>query len=83
MRWELRDRDQRARILVAVSREGHCLNDLLYRWRSGAIQGDIVGVASAVPDHEALVTGYGLPYHRLPGADADAAERDRALLSSG
>ena len=80
MRWELRDRDQRPRILLAVSREGHCLNDLLYRWRSGAIQGDIVGVASSVADHGTLVAGYGLPYHRLPGSDADASERDRALL---
>ena len=80
MRWELHDGDHRTRILVAVSREGHCLNDLLYRWRTGAIQGEIVGVASSVGDHEALVAGYGLPYHLLPGSDADAAERDRALL---
>jgi formyltetrahydrofolate deformylase len=80
MRWELHDGEHRTRILVAVSREGHCLNDLLYRWRSGAIEGEIVGVASSVRDHEALVAGYGLPYHLLPGLDADAAERDRALL---
>jgi formyltetrahydrofolate deformylase len=80
MRWELHDGEHRTRILVAVSREGHCLNDLLYRWRSGAIEGEIVGVASPVGDHEALVTGYGLPYHLLPGSDAGAADRDRALL---
>jgi len=80
MRWELHDGDHRPRILVAVSREGHCLNDLLYRWRSGAIVAEIVGVASSVRDHEALVAGYGLPYHLLPGTDADAAERDRSLL---
>ena len=80
MRWELHDGKHRPRILVAVSREGHCLNDLLYRWRSGAIVADIVGVASSLRDHEALVAGYGLPYHLLPGPEADAGERDRALL---
>jgi formyltetrahydrofolate deformylase len=81
MRWELHDGNHRPRVLVAVSREGHCLNDLLYRWRSGAIAADIVGVASPLPDHAALVAGYGLPYRLLPGPDADAGERDRALLA--
>jgi formyltetrahydrofolate deformylase len=80
MQWELHDRDHRPRILVAVSREGHCLNDLLYRWRSGAITGEIVGVASALSDHDGLVAGYGLEVHRLPGPEADVADRDRRLL---
>ena len=81
MRWELHDARHRQRLLVAVSREGHCLNDLLYRWQTGAIAADIVGVASAYRDFEALATGYGVPYHLLPGADADPAERDAALLA--
>jgi formyltetrahydrofolate deformylase len=80
MRWELHDARHRQRILVAVSREGHCLNDLLYRWQAGAIGAEIVGVASAYADFGALVAGYGVPYHALPGADATTAERDRALL---
>jgi len=80
MRWELHDGNHRPRILVAVSSEGHCLNDLLYRWRSGAIAGEIVGVASSHDDHAALVAGYGLPYHALPGPSTDVAERDRAML---
>ena len=80
MRWELHDAGHRQRILVAVSREGHCLNDLLYRWQTGAIAGDIVGVASPQRDFEALVSGYGVPYHLLPGTDASIEDRDRALL---
>jgi len=80
MRWELHDVGHRPRILVAVSREGHCLNDLLYRWQTGAIAGEIVGVASTYRDFESLTTGYGVPYHLLPGVDAAAAERDAALL---
>ena len=80
MRWELHDVAHRPRILVAVSREGHCLNDLLYRWQTGAIAGDIAGVASTYRDFESLAAGYGVPYHLLPGIDAKATERDAALL---
>ena len=80
MTWALHDGQHRQRILVAVSREGHCLNDLLYRWQSGAIDADIVGVASTYRDFEALAAGYGVPYHLLPGVDAPADARDAALL---
>jgi formyltetrahydrofolate deformylase len=81
MRWELHEGSHRPRILVAVSREGHCMNDLLYRWRSGAIAGEVVGVVSTLPEHEALVAGYGVPYHVLPGIEASGDERDAALMS--
>jgi formyltetrahydrofolate deformylase len=79
-RWELHDVAHRQRILVAVSREGHCLNDLLYRWQTGAIAADIVAVASPHRDFEPLVAGYGVPYLLLPGVDAPTEERDAALL---
>jgi formyltetrahydrofolate deformylase len=80
MSWELHDTARRPRVLVLVSREGHCLNDLLYRWRTGAIPADIVGVASAHDDFAALAGSYALPYHRLPGPKAPAAELDAAIL---
>jgi formyltetrahydrofolate deformylase len=80
MRWELHDTARRPRVLVLVSREGHCLNDLLYRWQTGATPADIVGVASAYEDFAPLASSYGLPYHRLPGPKAPAAELDAALL---
>ena len=80
MAWELHERTHRPRMLVAVSREGHCLNDLLYRWRTGDIGADIVGVASPYADFETLVGGYGVPYLFVPGPDASVDARDRALL---
>ena len=80
MRWELHDAQHRQRILVAVSREGHCLNDLLYRWQAGALAADIIAVASSYPDFESLAAGYGVPYHALPGPGATGEERDAALL---
>ncbi len=67
-------------VLVLVSREGHCLNDLLDRWRTGAIAADIVGVASAHDDFAVLAGAYDLPYHRLPGPKAPSAELDAAVL---
>jgi formyltetrahydrofolate deformylase len=80
MTWELHDARHRPRILVLVSREGHCLNDLLYRWRTGAIAADLVGVASAYDDFAALAAAYDLPHHALPGPGAPTAQVDAALL---
>jgi len=80
MEWELHDARRRPRVLVLVSREGHCLNDLLYRWRTGAIAADVVGVASPYDDFAALAGAYDLPYHRVPGPGAGTAELDSAVL---
>jgi formyltetrahydrofolate deformylase len=66
---------QRARVLLLVSRHGHCLNDLLFRWRSGQLQVDIAGIVSNHPDFAALAQSYGLAFHHLPlphGSDAAA-----------
>lgn len=80
MTWDLHDLAVRPRLLVLVSREGHCLNDLLYRWRTGGIPADVVAVASAYDDFADLAANYGLPYHRLPGPGTDATTLDRAVL---
>jgi formyltetrahydrofolate deformylase len=80
MTWELHDVAVRPRLLVLVSREGHCLNDLLYRWRTGAIPAEIAGVASPYPDFAGLAATYEVPFHDLPGPGGDQAELDRALL---
>lgn len=80
MTWELHDVAERPRALVLVSREGHCLNDLLYRWRTGGVAAEIVGVASAYEDFRSLADAYGLPYHHLPPPGTGEAELDAALL---
>ena len=64
---------------MLVSREGHCLNDLLYRWRTGSIPADVVGVASPYADFAELAAAYGLPWHTVPGPGATQAELDRAV----
>ncbi len=69
MAWGLKDLAERAKVLVLVSRQGHCLHDLLYRWRSGALPADLVGVGSNHEDFRELVEGYGLPFHVVANKD--------------
>jgi formyltetrahydrofolate deformylase len=58
-----------------VSKHGHCLNDLLFRWKSGQLDVDIPAIVSNHPDFAELAAGYGITFHHLPvapGADAQA-----------
>ncbi|HIX62114.1 MAG TPA: formyltetrahydrofolate deformylase [Candidatus Halomonas stercoripullorum] len=66
MTWSLRDTRQRPRVVVMVSRESHCLVDLLYRWTAGELEGDIVGVISNHEDMRGLVEWHDLPFIHVP-----------------
>ncbi|MEL7689444.1 formyltetrahydrofolate deformylase [Citromicrobium bathyomarinum] len=81
MRWELRPSSHRPRLLIAVSKGSHCLNDLLYRWRTGNLPVDIVGVVSNHPDLRDLTEWHGVPYHHLPVTPDTKADQEAALLS--
>jgi formyltetrahydrofolate deformylase len=69
---------QRPRVLLMVSRFGHCLNDLLFRWKSGQLAVDIPAIVSNHPDFEPLARSYGIPFHHLPLADGRDAAAKRA-----
>ena len=61
------------RLLLMVSQHGHCLNDLLYRWKSGQLVVDIPAIVSNHASFASLSQSYGIPFHHLPlpnGADA-------------
>ena len=66
MDWSLHDAGYRPRLLVLVSQHGHCLNDLLYRHRSGLLPADVVAVASNHDTFQGQVEWHGLPFHYLP-----------------
>jgi formyltetrahydrofolate deformylase len=70
--------DQRPRVLLMVSQHGHCLNDLLFRWKSGQLAVDIPAVVSNHRTHQALVESYGLPFHHLPLAAGAEPQAKRA-----
>ncbi len=80
MTWALHDGAHRCRVLVAVSRQGHCLNSLLHRWSNGTLPVDVVGVVSNHEDMRRLSEWHGLPFHHLPIVDGDKAAQERALL---
>jgi formyltetrahydrofolate deformylase len=73
----------RSRVMLLVSQHGHCLNDLLFRWKSGHLPIDIPAVVSNHRDFEPLVTSYGLPFHHLPlanGRDTVAKQAQEAQV---
>ncbi|WP_432572921.1 formyltetrahydrofolate deformylase [Kineococcus sp. SYSU DK005] len=74
--WELRDAAARVRTLVLCSKQGHCLNDLLFRHRSGDLPVDVVGVVSNHTDLAPLAQFYGVPFHHVPVATGDAASKE-------
>ncbi|MGA5358460.1 formyltetrahydrofolate deformylase [Streptomyces purpurascens] len=80
MRWHLEPVSTRRRVLVMVSRYGHCLNDLLFRTRSGDLPVDVVAVVSNHRDHEALVTWHGIPFFHVPVTAATKPEAEARLL---
>jgi len=71
---------ERKRVAIMVSREDHCLSDLLWRWRSGELGADLTAVVSNHAEHADQVEQLGLPFHHVP-VDPDAKDEaeDRAL----
>ena len=79
--WELHDTAVRPRVLILVSRAGHCLNDLLFRQRSGQLGIDIVAVASNHPDLRPLTQTHGVDYHHLPAGPGGRAAQEAEVLT--
>lgn len=81
MTWQIHDEEERTRTIIMVSRLGHCLNDLLYRWHIGALPADIVAVVSNHRDFEDLAASYGIPYHYIPVTPETKAQAEDKLLA--
>ena len=80
MTWALHASAHRPNVLVMVSKEGHCLNDLLYRWQAGYLPCRIVAVVSNHTDLRPLAASYDVPYHHLPVTDETRAAQERQVL---
>jgi len=77
------DASIKPRVLIMVSKFGHCLNDLLFRTHSGNLPIDIAGIASNHNDFQPLSASYGLPFHYLPvssSSDSRKTEQEEKLL---
>ena len=80
MDWHIHDARRRARLLVLVSKQGHCLNDLLFRAHSRQLPVDIAGVVSNHGDFAALADSYGVPFHHLPVTAATKAAQEQQIV---
>ena len=80
MSWQLHDRAVRVRTLIMVSGLGHCLNDLLFRWKTCALPVDVVGVVSNHRDFAELAESYRLPFHHIPVTPSTKAAAETRLL---
>ena len=69
----------RPRLLLMVSQHGHCLNDLLYRWKSRSLAADIPAIVSNHRTFEELAASYGLPFHHLPVTKDSKREQEQAV----
>ena len=81
MSWRLHEASERTRTLLMVSQLGHCLNDLLFRWKSGSLPVDIVGVVSNHDDFRDLTESYKLPFHCIPVTPETKPAAEATLLS--
>jgi formyltetrahydrofolate deformylase len=80
MSWRLTFSDEARRICFMVSRSGHCLYDLLARWRAGELLGEMVAVVSNWPDHSDAADHFGLPYFELPVPPTTRDQQEARLL---
>ena len=77
MEWELFDAASKPRVLIMVSKLGHCLNDLLFRTHSGYLPIEIAGIVSNHQDFQSLATSYKIPFHFMPLSSANDERKNK------
>ncbi len=80
MVWGLHDAQRKERLLILVSRFDHCLNDLLYRFRTGDLAVEIPAVVSNHPHLAPLAEWHGIPFHHLPITPETKPEQEAQVL---
>jgi formyltetrahydrofolate deformylase len=80
MKWHTFRASRKKRIAVFVSKEDHCLLELLWQWKAGDLDAEISMVVSNHPDMRELVESFGIPYHHIPFTAATKEEGERKQL---
>ena len=80
MDWAIHDGTEKSKVLLMVSNFGHCLNDLLYRWRIGALPIEIVGVVSNHMTYQKVVVNHDIPFHHIKVTKENKPEAEARLL---
>ncbi len=80
MKWRFDEVRRKSRVVLAVSKHGHCLNSMLHRWSTGTLPIEVVAVVSIHQDMRSLSEWHGVPYHYLPVLDGRKVEQERRLM---
>ena len=80
MDWQIHDARRKARLMVLVSKQGHCLNDLLFRVHSRQLPVEIACIASNHADFAPLAQSYGVAFHHLPVSTSNRTEQERHIV---
>lgn len=80
MKWKLHSTEAAMRTVIMVSRDGHCLNDLLFRWKSGMVPLDVRAIISNHRDFYQLAASYNVPFHHIPVTAATKAQAEAKQL---
>ncbi|EXJ90969.1 formyltetrahydrofolate deformylase [Capronia coronata CBS 617.96] len=81
MDYELRPMAQKPKVLIMVSKIGHCLNDLLFRQKTGQLSIEVPVIVSNHPDFEPLARSYGVAFHHLPVTKDTKADQEQRILA--
>jgi len=80
MNWKLHSTQDAMRTVIMVSRDGHCLNDILFRWKSGLLSIDVIAIISNHRDFYQLAASYNVPFHHITvSADTKAQAEAKQL----
>lgn len=80
MNWQLNDADKKLKTLIMVSKQSHCLNDLLHRYASGNLNIEIPAVISNHKDMEDMVKWHNIPFYHLPFLPNDKPRQEQQVL---
>lgn len=80
MDYDIRPSAQKMRVLIMVSKIGHCLNDLLFRAKTGQLRIDVPVIVSNHPEFKSLAEGYGIEFHHLPVTKDTKAQQEGQVL---
>jgi len=82
MKWHTFRASRKKRLAIFVSKEDHCLLELLWQWQAGDLDADIAMVISNHPDMRELVESFGIPYHHIPVTPDTKADAERQQLEA-
>jgi formyltetrahydrofolate deformylase len=80
MQWRFHEAQRKCRVVIAVSKHGHCLNSMLHRWSTGTLPIEVVAIVSNHQEMRSLSEWHGVPYHYLPVLDGRKHEQEERMI---